>query len=395
MEQNQFMKLSLSIIIILLHFCIIGNTQTVVAIDSLDFYGFNLQSSEYIDYKLVSSADFEDEYLSISKFNNEIVYVSLIRHFVSGTEKPMIIRYDLTDKSYEEIIIDEIERPVAIDVDIFEEKIYWIDPGLNKLKRTNLDGSFSETILDDDIPEANYAFAVDGEFRRDIYMSYGDWRMFLIDMDSFSAAFFSIINDESPTPLQPLTAGAIGDIIVDEDEQYFYWLQNTWDSKPYIVKRETEVLAGGDEEVIVFSQNDQFHDLAYFDKRIYWTGNESILYSSSTDGSDLKQENEMDKEVRDFIVTSITTSIKDTELENLNSLVIYPNPSMNYISLEKDSKNYIQYSIVDANGVNYIANRYIRNDKIQIEDLPAGVYYLILKNKSGFSSTARFVKVKQ
>lgn len=64
---------------------------------------------------------------------------------------------------------------------------------------------------------------------------------------------------------------------------------------------------------------------------------------------------------------------------NRNAISIYPNPSSKTISINGLKKE-CTYSITNANGQMVIAGKTTPNNSINIEQLPIGVYYLLLGN---------------
>jgi len=386
------MKNKFTIILITLVCANLSIAQTIVAVDKInnDFFGYNLENGEYIDLKLDASNNTSYQYISIAKFSENLCFVGLTKQNVDGTIEPMIIRYDLNQKTYDQIELDQIGLPSAIEVDKINNKIYWIDTGLDIMNQANFDGSNIESVItngDFNVLDVKSTFFVDAEFNR-IYFSYGNWEIFLASLDEFQFSSLSLMISQAPTTLNG--AGSISDLIFDEDDAYFYFAQNTFDDKPYIVRKETAPGSGGDEEIIYSSADNELDEMFYYQDRIYWTDGSSNLYSMERDGSNVKMDLETSNIIEDFIICETTlTSIAGI---NSESPKIYPNPVINDLNISFDSRVYISYSIMNSNGIMIENYREIHNSKINLEPLVNGVYFLILHSKKGNSKIEKFVK---
>ena len=71
-----------------------------------------------------------------------------------------------------EFLISHSGRITEIAIDQQGRKLYWVDAGTNAIKRANLDGSGSETIVSD-VPGIG-DLAVDEQDRRIVWVSYVD-----------------------------------------------------------------------------------------------------------------------------------------------------------------------------------------------------------------------------
>lgn len=82
--------------------------------------------------------------------------------------------------------------------------------------------------------------------------------------------------------------------------------------------------------------------------------------------------------------------IESVEKKNSINIKIYPNPSSNY--LIADVENAKNFEIIDLSGKLFIKNQNPQSNKIDISDLPKGIYCLIINaNKTVY--TARFLKL--
>ncbi len=77
-------------------------------------------------------------------------------------------------------------------------------------------------------------------------------------------------------------------------------------------------------------------------------------------------------------------------LGKISSFEVYPNPAQNILFITGEIKNNLPYWISDVEG-NCVLQGNLNSNYINIEDLPAGQYFLNLNN----TTQVQFVKLKQ
>lgn len=83
-----------------------------------------------------------------------------------------------------------------------------------------------------------------------------------------------------------------------------------------------------------------------------------------------------------------TELLANEPIENSN---VYPNPSSDYVNIKTKSKNYDAIHLLDNKGMavkNY--SGYLK--KINVENLPSGIYYIQIINKTQIIETQKFIK---
>ncbi|MEA5257268.1 T9SS type A sorting domain-containing protein [Arcicella aquatica] len=78
----------------------------------------------------------------------------------------------------------------------------------------------------------------------------------------------------------------------------------------------------------------------------------------------------------------------DEELQSKVSL--YPNPGHDYLNIKSD-KIFLNYEIINIHGVEIVPTSLLKENKINLQFLPKGVYFIRLIEKSGISSVLKFV----
>ena len=80
-------------------------------------------------------------------------------------------------------------------------------------------------------------------------------------------------------------------------------------------------------------------------------------------------------------------SIKNNQ--KLNTVKVYPNPTSNYFKIDNDV-NYDVVNLYNTNG--QLINSFEKNDRYNIENLPNGVYFIMLKDNSGVVGQQKILK---
>lgn len=78
---------------------------------------------------------------------------------------------------------------------------------------------------------------------------------------------------------------------------------------------------------------------------------------------------------------------------NTNNVVIYPNPTQNYIVIELKSENsFTNYSLIDISGKQLISNaELMKKFTLDFTDFKPGIYFIQLKNSDGTSVSHKIV----
>ncbi|RLD57968.1 MAG: hypothetical protein DRJ01_13185, partial [Bacteroidetes bacterium] len=114
----------------------------------------------------------------------------------------------------------------------------------------------------------------------------------------------------------------------------------------------------------------------------FWTGSDFLRYQVE---NDLVQQ-------FDTLNKSWTCPTQIIENRINTNISIYPNPAKNYIKINTDNLNIETCKIVDVNGKT-IKQQAINSSKLKIEiaDLPKGIYFLNLRTKNN-TVTKKFIK---
>ncbi|MDI1315890.1 T9SS type A sorting domain-containing protein [Flavobacterium sp.] len=94
---------------------------------------------------------------------------------------------------------------------------------------------------------------------------------------------------------------------------------------------------------------------------------------------------------RGLIILYSTTTLDINENSSKASVVVYPNPTTNYLSIENKNNLELSYEITDTNGKilqNDILNR---NSHIDVSQLQAGFYFITIRNEFE-KTTYKFIK---
>jgi len=343
--------------------------QTIVAVSKVsnDFYGYDITTNEYLDFRLNQNPSSMDEYLCITKTNDDSAYVGMIKFLDNGDKKPMIIKFNFQDLSYEEIITEEIENPICIDIDPLNNKIYWIDKDLNQMRRSNFDGS--EVEMFGEVEEVT--------------------NFFLTNSDQYAPAELSSVFQEQPTMWH--NGGRIGDLVIPENGEYLFWSNNTNETHPHIIRRELAFGSGGTEEKIIEIEDGAINELAVLNDRMYWSGGFSQISSADFNG-DLIEEYIIDRILFDFIVIE-SNVLSNKAIGKSFPLEIGPNPTENYLKLHQINANEeYYYYITDANGSKVVNITKLFDPTIDINHFSKGVYVLNLINKKGEIASKIFIK---
>jgi hypothetical protein len=86
-------------------------------------------------------------------------------------------------------------------------------------------------------------------------------------------------------------------------------------------------------------------------------------------------------------ISSLVTSVSNN---TIHKDLLYPNVVTNVLKIKSDNI-YTSYSIVNANG-QVIENNILKNNQINVKSLNAGLYFIVLTTKDGYSSKNVIVK---
>ena len=87
---------------------------------------------------------------------------------------------------------------------------------------------------------------------------------------------------------------------------------------------------------------------------------------------------------------SIEQILSDNSYESINKIIIYPNPSTNFINIKSDY-DILQYEIYDPSSKIVQTGQVLKNNNIRINNLSQNTYFLKLF-RQGFSKTFKFIK---
>ncbi len=272
------------------------SSQCLIGIDSnnSDFYGYDFSTESYTDLRLNAGPFTFDTYLSITEgITDDEVYVGYLKDSGFGSFDPIIIKYNLTSNSSTEVISEDIEEPIDIAIDASTRKFYWIDKELNHLASADLDGANPEVLgsVTDFLTGWNPVLAID-EINQVIYFSQGGRSVFSTSIDNWDPL-------EIPTTFSE-SASRVGDIVIDEASQFLYWSNNTPDSNPHIVRVNLSTME--ETKLVEVPSNEFVFRLSLLQDRIYWTGQNSVLYSSNLDGMDVRTEFDAEPFIADFVL---------------------------------------------------------------------------------------------
>ena len=355
---------------------------------NFDFYGYDFNSNSYEDFRITSTGFAFDIYHSITQGDDEnIAYVSVIKFNSFGADTPWIIKYNFSTRTFETIVSSGIEEPVSLDIDKINNKIYWIDQDMKKMMRANLDGSGMETLGDVNTFLTGWdpVVSVD-EVNGKIYFTNGGGNVSVTDINSW--------DPQDLTTDFVVPGGRIGKVMVDDAGAFLYWTYNLTQEPSYIVKTN---LATGTEEKVV-QGGDAYIAFDLFEDRMYWTGDFSVVSSANIDGTDVQVEFDAEPFVGDFIMrSSLTTSthfVADTD----NQVLLFPNPASESFALNIDAAQVTELTgtIKIVNGVGQVVRQINKHDfsnRIDIVDLPQGVYYLFLQKSNGQEIVKEFAKI--
>ena len=92
----------------------------------------------------------------------------------------------------------------------------------------------------------------------------------------------------------------------------------------------------------------------------------------------------------DFWVYEFSKTVALEELSN--DMLIYPNPSQDFITLKSEDSNFSAFTITDINGRISKQGELTNTSKISVSELQKGIYLITLKNKQGIETKQKFVK---
>ncbi len=99
-----------------------------------------------------------------------------------------------------------------------------------------------------------------------------------------------------------------------------------------------------------------------------------------------------DSTIQDFYVYNANCNNISTKEEQKFAFSLFPNPTSDFIHLQLENTENVNYSITDITGKVIAQNAWNRNP-ISIENLHSGVYFITLLNKSEIVGTQELVKI--
>lgn len=272
-------------------------------------------------------------------------------------------------------IATEVSVPVDLDIDVYQNKIYWADNVRKQIFRANLDGSSQEVVLADSFPNLS-SIAI---FPTLDLMVFADIDSSLIWSCSLTGKNKKVlVNDSLGTPIR---------LLIDTIHQKLYWA----DDAQHQIERidfngdKREVFYQGTEAELPFGLY-----LDYAAEQIYWTdyGTEQIM-RANLDGSVAAPF--IKSGLSDPVAITIIASTpfgpaiqdrNDSTNENKSGLSdptvsAYPNPANTLLTFSSggDAQIMEQIIILDKSGKQiYTANANASIAQVDISLLPEGMY---------------------
>ena len=192
-----------------------------------------------------------------------------------------IYKTSLQTVAPEEIVRVEIAFPDDIAYDPGANKIYWSNPGLQKIRRANPDGSEREDVITDITSFAN-----------DIALDLINNKLYWTDKPGHVIRRSNLDGSEVETVVATDTTVTPGSLVVDPERDVFYWVgvfDQGEEPREYRVLRTT--LDGSGAEPVVSGQSsigklalDRVND------KLYWSSlAEDAIFRSNIDGSTIEK----------------------------------------------------------------------------------------------------------
>lgn len=116
---------------------------------------------------------------------------------------------------------------------------------------------------------------------------------------------------------------------------------------------------------------------------------DKILLAGNTEQNNLEDHIINNLYSSNYILFNLEKDVLSTqEATKKNPIIIYPNPTKDFINI-KDNKNFSKAKIYDATG-KLLLDESLRNNQINVNNLPKGIYYLELNGKE--KAVIKFIK---
>ncbi|XP_072018612.1 uncharacterized protein [Amphiura filiformis] len=157
---------------------------------------------------------------------------------------------------FQRIPLQNVKRPVAIDYDPVEQRIYWTDETDININRAFINGTGQEVVVELQAPSVPYGITIDIDNRHIYWTDEGSNRIERANLDGSSRQI--ILQDNLDKPRS---------IIVDSAGRHIYWTEWGRDRK---IERSS--LNGTEKVTLVGSDlaNPNGVDVDFKDQRIYW-----------------------------------------------------------------------------------------------------------------------------
>ena len=228
-----------------------------------------------------------------------------------------LLRANLDGTDAEEVIVNEVNDPFRVDIDVDSGKLYWLsfrmeaDGVVRSIQRSNLDGSDAETL----ITRREYPL----DFALDLVAGKMYW---FADGDTFpilQRANLDGSNEEEFPEIKSFTQ----DIEIDQEAGKLYWID------PGLQSIQQANLDGTEEEPLIPFDSDlpQGFALDASSKKLYWTRPPAIATDASTDRMYLDRPNILDRKIQ-------RANLDGSEVENLLEPGLI---SVDHIALDESS----------------------------------------------------------
>ncbi|XP_071809054.1 low-density lipoprotein receptor-related protein 4-like isoform X2 [Asterias amurensis] len=172
-----------------------------------------------------------------------------------------------------QILPDNIQKAIAVDVDVIEKKIYWAGITEKTISRSDLDGSNSEVVIDSNLVVTD-GLRVDSVGRKIYWTDTGKRWIEVSDLDGENRKVLIWENIDKPRALA-----------LDHQDGYMYWTD--WGEVPLIARAWMD---GQNSEVLIDRDISWPNGLTidYEERTLFWCDgslNHQLIASSNLDGT--------------------------------------------------------------------------------------------------------------
>ena len=358
---------------------------------------------------------------SLGKCNDDL---NLEGYLFWGNQTTQSVNYSNIDGSNNNEIVTGQAMIRRTRVNETEGKIYWALPSQSKIKKSNLNGSNVEDVIATtsdinvvSIDEINnaiyYTEGSDGGIKKcdlnglnpqtvisgigyvqGIAINNVTNKLYWTEFDTGLLKSANIDGTNIETLLT--TTDALFDLEVDPVNEFLYFSNRTGN----VIER-VELNGGNRTTLVNVSGTVGAISLDVINSKIYWSFNESGASGISVvDTNGTNQNNLISSTITGFSGLDVTTSttLSNSNYEEKLSAVIFPNPTIDFISLVINEQNVSLYgnlhlSVYDLNGRRVLHNK-ISNAKtiIDVTSFSIGMYLYSIEFQNRILKSGRFIK---